>query len=214
VHRPRLSYANVVSSLALFVALGGTSYAVSQLPRNSVGSQQLKRNAVTSVKIRARAVQRTDLAPSARVGSRGARGAVGPIGPSETIQIKRPDAVAIPPGGGGAVTLAKTTIPAGSWMFNAQTRVVYSGTTSSEFFDCYVTRGGTERLGEGTLHVGEAPQGVVAGSIPTQFAATFPAPTELSYVCWHPSPIPGAPRAERTTLLATRVGALEERSPG
>jgi hypothetical protein len=31
VRRPRLSYANVVASLALFVALGGSSYAAIQL---------------------------------------------------------------------------------------------------------------------------------------------------------------------------------------
>src|SRR4051812_38862259 len=34
--RSHLSYANIVASLALFLALGGTSYAVVSLPRNSV----------------------------------------------------------------------------------------------------------------------------------------------------------------------------------
>jgi len=209
--RPRLSYANVVSSLALFIALGGTGYAVTQLPRNSVGAKQLKANSVTASKIRARAVQRADLAPSARVGSRGVRGPAGPVGPSETIQVKHAGAVAIPPEAGGAATLAKISVPAGSWVFNAQTRVVYTGTGTSDFFDCYLTRDGSERLGEGTLHVGEAPPAVVAGSIPTQFAATLGTPTQLSYVCTHPLAIGGAPRAERTWLLATRVGSLEER---
>lgn len=208
--RPRLSYANVVSSLALFIALGGTGYAVTQLPRNSVGAKQLKANSVTSGKIRVRAVQRSDLAPSARVGSRGVRGPAGPIGPSETIQVKRADGVPIPTGGGGAATLATISVPAGSWIFNAQTRVVYGGSGTSEYFDCYLTRGGSERLGEGTMVVGDA-QGGPAASIPAQVAATFPAPTQLSYVCSHPSPIAGAPRAERTWLLATRVGALEDR---
>ncbi len=33
----RLSYANVVASVALFVALGGTSYAAVSLSRGSVG---------------------------------------------------------------------------------------------------------------------------------------------------------------------------------
>jgi len=209
--RPRLSYANVVSSLALFIALGGTGYAVTQLPRNSVGARQLKPNAVTSAKIRAGAVQRSDLSPNARIGSRGVRGPAGPVGPSETIQVKRAEAAAIPTGANGSATLATISVPAGSWVFNAQTRVVYGGTGTSEFFDCYLTRGGGERLGEGTLNVGEAPPSVIAGSIPTQVAATFGAPTQVSYVCTHPSPIGGAPRAERTVLLATRVGSLEDR---
>jgi len=209
--RPRLSYANVISSIALFVALGGTGYAVTQLPRNSVGARQLKANSVTSGKIRARAVQRSDLAPSARIGSRGVRGPAGPVGPSETIQVKRTDAVTIPTGAGGTATLATISVPAGSWVFNAQTRLVYTGTGTSDFFDCYLTRGGSERLGEGTLHVGETPPAVVAGSIPTQIAVTFGAPTQLSYVCSHPQAIGGNPRAERTWLLATRIGALEDR---
>lgn len=52
----RLSYANVVATLALFVALGGASYAAVTLPRNSVGANQLKRNAVTAKKLRNGAV--------------------------------------------------------------------------------------------------------------------------------------------------------------
>src|SRR5262245_53502380 len=34
----KLSYSNVVASLALFVALGGTGYAALSLPRDSVGT--------------------------------------------------------------------------------------------------------------------------------------------------------------------------------
>jgi hypothetical protein len=37
----RLTYANVVATLAVFIALGGASYAASQLPANSVGTRQL-----------------------------------------------------------------------------------------------------------------------------------------------------------------------------
>jgi hypothetical protein len=183
---------------------------VTQLPRNSVGARQLKPNAVTSAKIRAGAVQRSDLSPTARLGSRGARGPVGPVGPSETTQVKRADAVAIPASAGGAATLATVAVPAGSWMFNAQTRVVYSGSGTSDYFDCYLSLGGSERLGDGTMVVGEA-HGSPAASIPTQIAATFSAPTQLTYGCSHPSAIAGAPHAERTWLLATRVGTVEDR---
>jgi len=75
--RPQLSYANVVSSLALFVALGGTSYAVA---RNSVGSQQLRPNAVSSSKVKDRSLQTKDLSATARLGRRGPRGPAGPQG--------------------------------------------------------------------------------------------------------------------------------------
>ena len=40
------SYSNVMATLAVFVALGGTSYAAITLPRNSVGEQQLRARAV------------------------------------------------------------------------------------------------------------------------------------------------------------------------
>ena len=49
--RSRLTFANVVSLLALFVALSGSAYAVTSLPKNSVGRTQLKRHAVTSSKV-------------------------------------------------------------------------------------------------------------------------------------------------------------------
>ena len=50
------SPAFVVSLIALFVALGGTSYAAIHLPKNSVGTKQLKNNAVVTKKIKNAAV--------------------------------------------------------------------------------------------------------------------------------------------------------------
>lgn len=54
----RLTYANVVSTLALFLVLSGSAaYAAHRyLTRKSVGSAQLKSNAVTTAKIKANAV--------------------------------------------------------------------------------------------------------------------------------------------------------------
>src|SRR5262245_19358780 len=53
-HRP--SPAMIVACVALLVALGGTSYAAVQLPRNSVGTKQLRKGAVATAKIRRSAV--------------------------------------------------------------------------------------------------------------------------------------------------------------
>jgi len=44
--RERLTFANVTSAIALFVALGGTSYAAITLPTNSVGKAQIRADAV------------------------------------------------------------------------------------------------------------------------------------------------------------------------
>jgi hypothetical protein len=76
---PRLSRpspALVISLVALFVALGGTTYAAVSLPRNSVGTVQLKNGAVTKQKIS----QRTLRALRGPVGRRGPRGPRGPKG--------------------------------------------------------------------------------------------------------------------------------------
>ena len=55
--RKRLTYANVMSSIAVFLILGGASaFAATQLGKNTVGSKQLKKNAVTAAKIKNNAV--------------------------------------------------------------------------------------------------------------------------------------------------------------
>jgi len=45
------SPALIISLIALFVALGGTTYAATSLPANSVGTAQLRNKAVTAAKI-------------------------------------------------------------------------------------------------------------------------------------------------------------------
>jgi hypothetical protein len=54
--RHRLTYANVMSSIAVFLVLGGAAFAAVQLPKNSVGTKQLKKKAVTTAKIKDDAV--------------------------------------------------------------------------------------------------------------------------------------------------------------
>jgi hypothetical protein len=76
--RPRPTYANVVASIALFVALGGVAVAATALPRNSVGSNQLKSGAVTSGKIRKAAVTAGKLAPKSVVAGKLGPNAVTP----------------------------------------------------------------------------------------------------------------------------------------
>lgn len=73
--RRRLSFANVTAALALFVALGGTSYAAINLPANSVGPDQIRYhavgwsaiqpNAVHAWQIQRDAVGRSEIRPGA-----------------------------------------------------------------------------------------------------------------------------------------------------
>jgi hypothetical protein len=64
----RPSHATIVAYLALFAALGGTAFAASQLPRNSVGAKQLKPNAVTAAKIKTGAVTAAKVRANALTG--------------------------------------------------------------------------------------------------------------------------------------------------
>lgn len=66
IPRPKLNYANVIATIALFVALGGAAVAAG-LPRNSVGANQLKRGAVTPAKLKRNAVTAGKIAPKAVV---------------------------------------------------------------------------------------------------------------------------------------------------
>lgn len=74
--RPKLNYANVIATIALFVALGGAAVAAS-LPKNSVGTQQLKRGAVTASDLRRGAVRAGKIARKAVV--------AGKLGPNAVL---------------------------------------------------------------------------------------------------------------------------------
>jgi hypothetical protein len=86
---PKLSYSNVIATIALFVALGGAAVAAG-LPKNSIGAKQLKRGAVTAAKLKKGAVTGGKLAPKSVV--------AGKLGPNAVL-----------PGniGNGAITSAK-----------------------------------------------------------------------------------------------------------
>jgi hypothetical protein len=82
--RSYLSYANVVATLALFVALGGGAYAAITLPKNSVGTRQIKNDAVTSSKVKNGSLLSGDFKagqlPAGIPGSQGPKGDTGPKG--------------------------------------------------------------------------------------------------------------------------------------
>jgi hypothetical protein len=102
VSRRQLSYANVMATAAVFIALGGGAYAATALPRDSVGPTQLRAHAVTSSALAARAVTtgkidrravtmsrlsrrvraRLDRRAAASPGAQGPKGDTGATGPA------------------------------------------------------------------------------------------------------------------------------------
>lgn len=81
--RKRLTYANVMSSIAVFlVVAGGTAFAASQLEKESVGTNQLKKEAVSLAKIKtaAKNALKGATGPAGPAGAQGKQGDRGPQG--------------------------------------------------------------------------------------------------------------------------------------
>jgi hypothetical protein len=89
--RSKVTYANVMATVAVFVALGGTSYAAMKLPANSVGSGQLKESSVGTGKLKGAAVTAPKIAKEAVNGSKIALSTLGTV-PSATVATTAKDA--------------------------------------------------------------------------------------------------------------------------
>jgi hypothetical protein len=137
LRRFKLSYANVLSTLALFIALGGVSYAATQLPDNSVGTEQIRQGAVTksdlhtdsvgqdeivtdgvgSVQIKDGSIRcidfvpRNDICAASGPSQPGVPGATGPAGADGATGATGPTGTA---GGDGATGATGPTGPAGT----------------------------------------------------------------------------------------------------
>lgn len=118
--RHRLSYANVMASVAVFIALGGTSVAAVSLGRSSVKGKHIASNAITSPKVKDRSLRARDFAlgqlPAGAKGATGAAGAAGQAGPSGAAGPQGPQGPAGRDGQTGAVgpTFARSTFVAGT----------------------------------------------------------------------------------------------------
>ena len=74
--RSRLTYANVIATLALFLALGGGAVWAATKTSQKIGPGRLKPNAVTAGKIKANAVTQTKIRANAVTGAKIREGAV------------------------------------------------------------------------------------------------------------------------------------------
>jgi hypothetical protein len=75
----RLTYANVMSSIAVFLVLGGATALAAGLAKNSVGSKQIKKNAVTTAKIKNNAVTTAKIKNGAITGAKVNTGSLGTV---------------------------------------------------------------------------------------------------------------------------------------
>ena len=116
--RGAFTYANIVGTLALFIALGGVSYAAVKLPAKSVGTKQLKSEAVTSAKVRDGSLLAKDFddkeLPRGEDGADGAPGRAGSPGPAGPKGDNGAPGTQGEPGATGPAGAAGPTGPKGS----------------------------------------------------------------------------------------------------
>jgi len=111
---PRPTYANVVSTLCLFLLLGGASaLAATQLAKNSVGTKQIKKNAVAAAKIKNAAVTTSKLADSAVTSGKIADGEVRAEDLGTILEVQNTVQIAA-----GAEGTADVACPSGSIMLS------------------------------------------------------------------------------------------------
>jgi hypothetical protein len=144
-----LTYANVMATIAVFLALGGGAYAALKLPKNSVGPQQIKKGAVSSSKIKDASLLIEDFkagqVPAGRPGERGpkgdtggagAQGVQGERGPSDVYSARIGEFAA-------SYTLPKT-VPAGNYLISAKVDTFNpSATVTEQNPSCTLTAAGT-----------------------------------------------------------------------
>ncbi|HEX6713125.1 MAG TPA: hypothetical protein VF066_07060 [Thermoleophilaceae bacterium] len=145
-----------VALLALFVALGGTSYAATQLPKASVGAAQVKKNAISTSKVKNGSLRKEDFksgqlpsgpkgdtgdkgdkgdkgdpGPAGAAGADGARGtdgAKGETGPRGPSNAFEDNTNVSPAGVGTSfTTVAARPVPPGRYMMNAAVDVTPQG---------------------------------------------------------------------------------------
>jgi hypothetical protein len=109
------SYANVTATLALVIALGGTSYAAIKLPKNSVSSVQVKDRSLLKKDFR------TGQLPAGKKGATGAQGPAGPAGPGAGVGLfNRVEAAEPLVPGNADQQIQSLALPAGSWVVTAK----------------------------------------------------------------------------------------------
>jgi Collagen triple helix repeat (20 copies) len=222
----RLSFANAVSLLALFVALGGVSWAAATLPKDSVGAAQIKNGAVASSDVKNRSLKQIDLAPGTMLrGRAGPAGAQGPAGPKGDQGPEGPQG---PPGQkgdkgepgepgpsvGGHVNFPEAyaedndtniTLGPGKWLVFAKATVANVGPSGTLAGSCTLTPpGGGDSWGDSSGAIG-VPQGYEANAV-AYGVADLPSGGVVTWACSGPSNVTFG----RMRVRAVRVGTLTD----
>lgn len=222
--RTRLTYANVMSSLAVFLVLGGATAVAVGLAKNSVGTKQLKKNAVTAAKIKKGAVTLEKIAVSAQSALKGAQGPVGPQGPAAAqgggaggagiarVSNGKEDDIEVGKSEEKAKVIDSVELGPGKWVLIAETPLVNaSGETRSVW--CTLNSGGAV-LGRTRAMDNEADPGAerqISADATVLGAVDLAAAGTVEFRCWaEPGPVPlvFTPLQSKPAMQAIQVETL------
>jgi hypothetical protein len=208
--RQRLTYANVMSTIAVFVVLGGTGYAATRLARNSVGSPQIRNGAIKNVDISSATKRslRGKRGAKGPTGLAGTAGATGPAGPSEVIEVKHTAEIPLSGPKNVNTTLATVRLTAGSWLLEAQTQLRYEAADGDNYF-CELVTDQNGFLNRGTASIGTGTAETQYATLSARSTIVLTTPTAILYRCSHANvdEASGA-KAENTVVTATRTGGV------
>jgi hypothetical protein len=163
----RPSTPTAIALLALFISLGGTTYATINLPANSVGTRQLKDGAVSGEKLRRNAVSSSQvkdgslLAKDFKAGQlpAGPRGLTGARGPSNAFNQYLPDLLGVAlPESSPTVQLGSLYLPQGNFVLFGRVDISNGGNTA-QTLQCIlwgpiVSLGLSHRADDATVSIG------------------------------------------------------------
>ena len=172
----KLTYANVMATVAVFIALGGLGYAATQLPRNSVGAKQLKKGAVTPKKL-STASKKTLEGPRGPKGERGAKGEAGERGAPGPSTVYAgfndgPIGLVEPP-----IPMLSIPVPAGAYAIQAKANPFTQG--GSNLVQCRLDAGSDFDIGEVEITL----ESTGATTIALQVVHVFPAAGSVTITC-------------------------------
>ncbi len=222
--RRRPTASMVISLIALFVALGGASYAAVSLPNNSVGTAQIKNNAVNYKKIATHTIglQRID-ATKVQVRVSGTcknASAINTIaqGGKVTCQSTLPtefgassDSTTV---GTTAATVVSKILPAGNYLLTAVSYATINPSNTAAGQQVQVTctlsaASGSSQTRTASIEVGQSTRTQTV-AIPMTFPTTVGAPQGTAHVdCLH-SATPAMP--DPTVTVQSTLNAIPTQS--
>lgn len=222
MRRELLRPATIISIIALFVALSGSAYAVSQLPKNSVGTKQLQNSSVTTKKIKKGAVTSSavkdgslsaddfasGLLGAGSQGEKGDKGDKGDPGTSSTSKVyvaRRPDGASLItlPYNSYQDVLLTPTLPAGNYILFGKVELWGYRLRDDYFFTCKMANGRGVLAVEDDTSTSTPPDGDI--SIVSEVKLTQPQQVALSCM---KNKLDDYGRAASASIIAVEVGSI------